>query len=191
MSPVGAILSKERYRREVAGRNGMPSYRLLRRTVGVWSDVARWAGLRPHREWQAAVWGAARKYLVDLAYRLHEGNYGPSVDEWEIYRPDYLPDGPTLQRRLGNWAAVLGWAGGLEEAPDAFYLRAAALRERRRWQELRPKHASEAALAKLEARMLDEDRHKADLLTVSEPRVVKMYDWTTRRWRERAAASVR
>lgn len=191
VSPFGVLLSWEDYRVSVAGRDGMPSYRTLRWQIGDWDAIARWAGLRPYGELSEEIWGAARKRLRDLSYKFYDGLYGPCIEDWEDGRAYYLPRAAELMERLGSWSAVLGWAGGMEEASPSYYALMARDRELRARKQAQAKARARIKLMEVEAALIEQDRNAAVGVEVCKPRNVTYYDWRTRSYYQCSAASIR
>lgn len=186
ISPDGVILPCRRYIADVSGKDGMPSVGLLRKAIGSWSDVAAWAGLRASHVKKEEVWRDARLALIDLGYKLHGGEFGPSPDEWDSMCPPGSPPSKTLVNRFGSWSSVLLWAGGMRKATPEYY---AASQDQREYASVgSQRNEARERLLRVESKLMS---LPSGLPVVSEPEEVEIYDWTFRRWRKRSVASVR
>lgn len=190
-SPHGVLLSRFEYVERIAGRDGMPSATFLLREVGGWAEVARWAGLRPHGDAAEVIWKETRSQLVDLSYRFHEGTYGPSSHEWDMHRHPALPPSEKLKKRFITWSSVLAWAGGMEEASEAYYQKRERARVRQRQAAIAKKSAASKRLAAVEDELMREELSAQGLTIAGEIRTGFRYDWTTRRYYECTAATLR
>jgi hypothetical protein len=190
VSSFGVLLARRKYDGEVAGRDGMPSSRYLRVHVGLWSDVAQWAELRPHGEWAEALWREARGRMVDLSYYLYDGSYGPSALDWDDCRGGEFPSAGKLLQRFTSWAAVLAWGGGMAEASPEYYHLARRRRHHRRERIVLDERGVEHEQQLLERLYLLEEERRP-LLAASEYREGYLYDWRSRRWRKCAVAPLR
>ena len=190
-SPYGVLLSRFDYTVLLAGRDGLPCAMHLRRYIGTWDEVARWAGLMPHRQLSEVLWRACREFLSDLAYRLHDGEYGPSAQEWEEFRDPHLPSSSKLLSRFTTWSNVLSWGGGFSCAEESYYKRRQKERDAAALLRFKARNEPRERLIAVEQELEEQMRKYPPDLTVGETREAMIYDWTRHCWRKRALATVR
>ena len=96
--------------------------------VAVWDDLAPLVGLRPRCE--------RDQYQIEelhrIAQEIHDGRFGPSQVEWEVYRGPATYIGGHLPRILGvsTWGDLLAFAG-LAYGTKSYYMARSKEREAR------------------------------------------------------------
>lgn len=103
----------------------------LTRYYGTWPALAARFGLecRARRTGPPELPPAVRAVLHRLADELHDGEYGPSISEYQVYADQPVRKAHVLRDAFGSWNAVLAAAGLQPGTRSQYYL---AAHERRR-----------------------------------------------------------
>ena len=122
--------SRNTYNAESAQTEGLPHATTIVEGLGltIWDDLAPLVGLRPRSE--------RDPYQIEelhrIAQEIHDGRYGPSQVEWEVYRGPATYRGQHLPRVFGvaTWGDLLAFAS-LEYGTKSYYMARSKEREAR------------------------------------------------------------
>lgn len=82
-----------------------------------WDEIAVWAGLRPHSE---RILYTLEK-IRELSIAHHNGQIGPSSEEWRTYRSEGTLLAESLVKSFGSWHNVL-LSAGLRMESRSYYI---------------------------------------------------------------------